>query len=410
MMELQLEGKFSRAIVLGADNGYLDQVETTIKSVSVHHDRVRFYVFNDDLPSEWFWVLNNRLKYIGSEVVNVKLSGNSLKQYHLPNDNLSYAAFFRYFIADYVVEDKVLYLDSDIVANGSLDSLFSLLLDDYPIAAVEDSWIDGLTGTFNSGVMLINVAYWRQENVAAQLVALTNQYHQEAYGDQGILNILFENRWKKLPSIYNQMVGLDVFAHLNGNGQWYENEEKPLIIHYTTHHKPWSHISTTRYRQLWWFYRSLEWSDILLRKDIVKREFKELITPPLYHTAIFTNSASLSHIEELLQRLKNTHFHILAYTNFAPEVINLERFGNVSIYPEFNPYNFKEVTQKIDYYLDINYENEIADIIQEMATLGKPVFAFADTSHDHLNRSFIAEVGNVDQMIQLIKEKGFGYE
>lgn len=44
----------NKVIALGADNGYMDKVETTIKSVCVHNDNIKFYVFNDDLPSEWF--------------------------------------------------------------------------------------------------------------------------------------------------------------------------------------------------------------------------------------------------------------------------------------------------------------------------------------------------------------------
>ena len=61
-----------KVIALGADIHYLDKVETVIKSVSVHNHKVKFYVFNDDLPSEWFLLMRNRLKVIGSEIVNVK--------------------------------------------------------------------------------------------------------------------------------------------------------------------------------------------------------------------------------------------------------------------------------------------------------------------------------------------------
>ena len=45
-----------KVIALGADVHYLDKVETVIKSVSVHNHDVKFYVFNDDLPSEWFFI------------------------------------------------------------------------------------------------------------------------------------------------------------------------------------------------------------------------------------------------------------------------------------------------------------------------------------------------------------------
>ena len=53
-LELDWKRKVSqmnKVIALGADNGYMDKVETTIKSVCVHNDNIKFYVFNDDLPS-----------------------------------------------------------------------------------------------------------------------------------------------------------------------------------------------------------------------------------------------------------------------------------------------------------------------------------------------------------------------
>ena len=51
---------YRKVIALGADLHYLDKVETVIKSVSVHNHEVKFYVFNDDLPSEWFLLMRNR--------------------------------------------------------------------------------------------------------------------------------------------------------------------------------------------------------------------------------------------------------------------------------------------------------------------------------------------------------------
>ena len=63
---------YRKVIALGADTHYLDKVETVIKSVSVHNHNVKFYVFNDDLPSEWFLLMRNRLNVIGSEIINVK--------------------------------------------------------------------------------------------------------------------------------------------------------------------------------------------------------------------------------------------------------------------------------------------------------------------------------------------------
>ena len=176
----------NKVIALGADNGYMDKVETTIKSVCAHNDSVKFYVFNDDLPSEWFRVMNKRLKTIHSEIVNVKISDHSLRNYRLAISYLSYAAYFRYFIGEFVEEERAIYLDSDIIVTGSLDNLYNVDLEEYMLAGVPDYFDGDYTGDFNSGMMVIPVTRWKQEQVASQLLELTEQYHQTVFGDQGI--------------------------------------------------------------------------------------------------------------------------------------------------------------------------------------------------------------------------------
>ena len=397
-----------KVIALGADIHYLDKVETVIKSVSVHNHKVKFYVFNDDLPSEWFLLMRNRLKVIGSEIVNVKKTAHNLRDFHLPNSILSYAAFFRYFIADEVLEDRVLYLDSDTIVNAKLDNLFYLDLQGYAIAAVQDFDQSGWLTTFNSGVMVIDAKKWRENRLTQSLLELTAQHHEHVYGDQGILNMHFGDQWLHLDKEYNFMVGLDQFLHLSGNGEWYQSHYygncEPKIIHYTTEFKPWSHLTLTRFRKLWWFYYGLNWNDVLLETDIIRRSFTELVKAPLYHTCIFTNSAGLESIEYLLSELPEVHFTILAPTNFADSVVDMQRFLNLSIYPNFSPFNKKETLDKMDFYLDINHGGVVGTIIEEIHDKNKPIFAFDNTSHDSSGRSQIFSSAEPEKMVEEIRK------
>lgn len=321
-----------KAIVLGADLAYMEKVEVTIKSICSHNDNVKFYIVNDDLPTEWFQLVNKKLKHIHSEVINVKMSANQLETFHLPMEHLSYATFFRYFIADFVTEDRALYLDSDIVVTSSLQDLFEEDFEGNALAAVTD----GLDlQKFNAGVMLVNTALWREEQTSQSLLELTSQFHETEFGDQGILNRLFKERWKKLSPKYNFMVGMDTMAQTFQVSDWYEQadllEKEAKIIHYAGK-KPWEQWNLNRGRDLWWFYYGLEWSDILLRKDIVNRSFSELIEAPKFHTAIFTNTANLEKIEYLIENLPDVHFSILAHTDFAPSVYDLQGYLNVSLF------------------------------------------------------------------------------
>lgn len=397
-----------KVIALGADIHYLDKVETVIKSVSVHNHKVKFYVFNDDLPSEWFLLMRNRLKVIGSEIVNVKKTAHNLRDFHLPNANLSYAAFFRYFIADEVLEDRVLYLDSDTIVNAKLDDLFYLDLQGYAIAAVQDFDQSGWLTTFNLGVMVIDAKKWRENRLTQSLLELTAEHHEHVYGDQGILNMHFGDQWLHLDKEYNFMVGLDQFLHLSGNEEWYQSNYygncEPKIIHYTTEFKPWTHLTLTRFRKLWWFYYGLNWNDVLLETDIIRRSFSELVKAPLYHTCIFTNSAGLESIEYLLSELPELHVTVLAPTDFAESVVDMQRFLNLSIYPNFSPFNKKETLDKMDFYLDINHGGVVGTIIEEIHDKNKPIFAFDTTSHDSSGRSQIFSTAEPEKMVEAIRK------
>lgn len=388
---------------MGVDSGYRDKIETTIKSVCAHNRNVKFYIFNDDMPSEWFQLMTKRLEPLSSEIVNVKISSHSLKNYHLPLPHLSYAAFFRYFIPQYVKEKKALYLDADIIVRDSIEELFSEDLGDFPMAAVED---DLTSDSFNSGVMLIDVDVWRAEGVTEKLFELTNQFHESSFGDQGILNRLFQNDWKKLPQKYNFMVGMDTVARNYGIDSWYtesikvENEAK--IIHYTGS-KPWHLVNLNRFREEWWYYYGLEWSEIVMRKMNFEKGLNSLIHEQQYHTAIFTNTCRIEHLEYLIKNLPYIHFSILAPTLFASEIMDLQRYLNVRIFPTYNPMNVIKTLEKIDFYLDINYGVEVENIIEKVYKTGKPIFAFNTTVRSEDKSRYIFNKENPEKMVDEIK-------
>lgn len=388
---------------MGADNGYQDKIEATIKSICAHHKNLKFYIFNDDISSEWFQLMAKRLEPLSSEIVNVKISSHSLKNYHLPLPHLSYAAFFRYFIPQFVTEEKALYLDADIIVRDSIEELFSEDFDGFPIVAVED---DLAKNTFNSGVMLIDVDAWRREGITEKLLQLTNEFHESSYGDQGILNRLFKNNWKRLPQKYNFMVGMDTVARNYGIDSWYteslkvENEAK--IIHYTGN-KPWYLVNLNRFREEWWYYYGLEWSEIVMRKMNFEKGLNSLIHEQKYHTAIFTNTCRIEHLEYLIKNLPYIHFSILAPTLFASGIMDLQRYLNVSVFPVFTPMNVIKTLEKIDFYLDINYGVEVENIIEKVYKTGKPIFAFNTTVRSEDKSRYIFNKENPEKMVDEIK-------
>lgn len=391
------------AVVLACDNSYMDKLETTIKSICAHNKNIKFYILNEDLPIEWFRLMTKRLSYFNSEILNIKVSGDSFKKFNCPSTHIKYQTYFRYLIPEYVEEDRVLYLDCDMIVTDSLDELFNMELNGCPVGAVVD--LPTTDSGFNAGLLLIDNAYWKENHILNQLIDLTVQYHDQVYADQGILNMLFKDRWYKLPLTYNLQVGSDSQEILVGNIGWYNLFNGiPKVIHYTYTHKPWLMYNMTRFKDIWWFYYSMSWDEIILDKTKLYKDFKNLTDDTKYETAIYTNSVHLHDIERLIKNLSNVHFNILAHTYFGNEIISLEKYMNVSLYPCFNPLKNDEVLNKIDFYLDINYQNEVDQIIEKVHKIGKPVYSFESTNHDHSGLNNIYKDDDVESMIKDINK------
>jgi lipopolysaccharide biosynthesis glycosyltransferase len=126
---------------------------------------------------------------------------------------------------------KVLYLDSDIVVRRPLTALWNTEIGDHALAAVEE--FGDPTGTrFNSGVMLINLDFWRRNNVCERAIAFArNHPEQVKEWDQGALNAVLVDNWKMMPRVWNNQLGS------------FEIGKAPLldaaIVHYDGPIKPW---------------------------------------------------------------------------------------------------------------------------------------------------------------------------
>ena len=53
-----------KAVVFSADLSYMEKLETAMKSLCAHQDRLKIYVLNEDLPTESFAIMNQRLRQL----------------------------------------------------------------------------------------------------------------------------------------------------------------------------------------------------------------------------------------------------------------------------------------------------------------------------------------------------------
>ena len=396
------EQKKKKAIVLAANYAYVEQVMTTIKSICYHNRSIRFYLINSDFPNEWLKQLNKRLEKFDSEIINCRVTSEQISRY---KTDISYTVFLRYFVADFVKEDKALYLDCDLVVTKNLDGLFATDLQDYPLAAIRDFGGRAYFGReiFNAGVLLINNALWKQEHITQKLIDLTNEWHDKVdQADQSILNMIFENKWLELDFDNNHIVIHERFA----NYSFPDGQEYPGIIHYLSERKPWHTHASQTYRDVWWYYHDMEWTE--LGKNHHLHSLKKLHLYPIkvpFSCLIYTASDQIEQLETLIVALPEVQFKI------AARVIVSENLSRLVVYPNVTVYSGtvsleeldRELVETCQLLLDINYGEKEVEILEQFISQSKPILAFENTKSYEANQE-IYQIDRVSEMIERIRE------
>ncbi|EFX58180.1 glycosyltransferase [Streptococcus sp. M334] len=396
------ESSEKKAIVLAANYAYVDQVLTTIKSICYHNRLIRFYLINSDFPNEWIKQLNKRLEKFDSEIINCRVTSEQISRY---KTDISYTVFLRYFIADFVQEDKALYLDCDLLVTKNLDDLFATDLQDYPLASVRDFGGRAYFGQeiFNAGVLLVNNAFWKKENMTQKLIDLSNEWHDKVeQADQSILNMLFEHKWLELDFDYNHIVIHKQFTDY----QLPEGQDYPAIIHYLSHRKPWKDLAAQTYRDVWWYYHGLEWTELSQNHHLHPLQ-KSHIYPvkESFTCLIYTASDRIEQIETLIQSLPDIQFKIAARVMVSDRLAQMTVYPNVTI---FNGIHYlldvdNELVETSQVLLDINHGEKTEEILNRFAKLGKPILAFENTKSYEVGQEVYA-VDQVQTMIEKLRE------
>ena len=395
----------NKTIVLAGDRNYTTQLETTIKSILYHNRDVKIYILNQDIMPDWFRKPRKIARMLGSEIIDVKLPEQTVFQDWTKQAHISSIAYARYFIPDYIPETKVLYLDSDLIVNTSLEKLFCIDLENKLLAAVKDT--DGIT--FNTGVLLLDNQKCRQEKLKERLIEqsiVTIREVEEGRfehfnGDQTIFNQVLQGDWLELDRTYNLQVGHDIVALYNNWQAHLAFNDKPVVIHFTTYRKPWTTLIANRYRDLWWEFHDLEWTKIL-QHHLGEFEMTSLLDKG-FSCLTLTNSQDLEGIEELVTALPDVVFYIAAWTDMGDKLIKLAVYDNVRLHPQIVPPVLDKLKKLTNLYLDINHGSADETFLESLKGQEKPLLAFQSTQHGDLGQ-IVFENGKVSFMIDAIKD------
>ena len=187
---------------------------------------------------------------------------------HSPNSQTGYTPYtFLRLFADRLpdIPDKVLYLDTDIVINGDLSTLFHTDIEGYEYAAALDYYGKIFMGYhyINAGVLLLNMAEIRKTGLFEKAVALCAKKKIFLPDQTAIYNLT--KRKYILPRKYNEQKRYDredtVIQHFTKTILW-------LPYFHTRNIKPWetekvSEVLTKKY------------DGILAEYKAKKKEFEE---------------------------------------------------------------------------------------------------------------------------------------
>lgn len=199
------------------------------------------------------------------------LEGFTIRKF---SKRISMATYYRCILSELLPTDidRLLYLDCDIVIVGDISEYWNTPLNDETgVAAVADMGCDEAAryeilkypmedSYFNAGVLLINLDYWRKNDVAHACVDYFHKYPERIlFNDQDLLNsilhknkILVDLKWNVQDAFYRRPKQMDDAWRK----KFADVLKHPVILHYTNR-KPWEYDSQHPLREVYFKYLDL---------------------------------------------------------------------------------------------------------------------------------------------------------
>ena len=292
-------------IVCCTDHNYIMPAGVMICSVCVNHldCEVTFHVVcNDDVTEEdkddLRIIVNKYHHKIIFYPVNISIPSCFTTRKDGQYQHVTIASYYRLFLTEILPIDlhKILYLDVDLVVRHSLLEMYNTNINDCAIGVVPDRNDGNIHfynrlrylfkyGYFNAGVLLINLDYWRTNNILIQSIDYATKYPDRiTFHDQDILNCLLYDKKIRFHLKYNFSTGLlDCKLPISWE---YEAEleeaiKDPFILHFTRPEKPWHEECDHPYKNEFIKYKKMtKWADEPLRNlypITIRRRIKKIL-------------------------------------------------------------------------------------------------------------------------------------
>lgn len=289
----------SMHFVCCTDNNFVMQTSVMMKSICYHHRDVQlnFHVVIDDSVSEadkqdmLSVVDNNNHKVDFHFCDNTILS--EYPRVGALHTHVTKAAYYRLFLTALLPDtiDKAIYLDGDIIVRHPLQELWNIDISDYAVGVVPDGDEgDPLKynqmkyplrlGYFNSGVLLINLKYWREHNCMDEFLNFIVDHPERInFHDQDVLNCVFCERKMQLPFKFNTQTSF-FYSPTSQKLDYYRYENEivtavadPYVLHFCFVPKPWIKECLHPMKQEFFKYLAMtKWKDYQVKSGLTSRD------------------------------------------------------------------------------------------------------------------------------------------
>lgn len=241
-------------ILCATDDKYVPATGVMLTSLLMNNSDVRIYVFSDgELAGNSKEGLNRLCKRFGCSIDFIPVDARQIG--HVPDKDWPVTTYLRLLAARYLPADlhRILYLDGDMVIDSCLDELWETDLEGYSAAVVPEyqNWVSrdnikhilqpGDYDYFNGGMMLINLDYWREHDLASTfLQVIRDRFDDIVYVDQDVMNMALKGTVRLMPVKYNFQIcyAFSEFWDMYSCDIQEQVLQKPVIIHFTVI-KPW---------------------------------------------------------------------------------------------------------------------------------------------------------------------------
>lgn len=252
-----------------SDN-YSSIVAVTLQSFVDHHTNESVFTFH--IVSEA--MSTDNLAYLKSVIAqrpSWQLMYHPIEEKslaHIPTGPFTIHAWYRIFLDQLLPEEveTVLYLDADTLIASSIDELFQIPLENMAICAAKDqqNFIIATKQRIGlpqqqtyvcSGVLLMNLSYWREHHIAQQILdwAIANA-HRLGCPDQDAINVVLREKTVVLPAKWGIIARNFLYDAFYQTEEAAEAYHHPCIIHYAGC-APWYYELSKiapRFQELWY--------------------------------------------------------------------------------------------------------------------------------------------------------------